>query len=102
MIFEVRDRGIGIDPERIKEALDVFGQLDRDEYEQQGGGMGLPIANLYAKIHHGSLEFKHRDGGGSIASLVIPIVQKLTSTTSPFSLWILRTDITNLITLFIL
>ena len=74
-IFEVRDRGIGIDPERIKEALDVFGQLDRDEYEQQGGGMGLPIAHLYAKIHHGSLEFKQRDGGGSIVSLVIPIMQ---------------------------
>jgi len=69
---EVCDRGIGIDPARVKEAIDIFGQLDRDKIEQQGGGLGLAIANRYAKINGGRIEFEQRSGGGSVVSLVLP------------------------------
>lgn len=72
-VIEVRDRGIGIDPERIKEAIDVFGQLDRERIEQQGGGLGLAIASRYAMINGGRIEFERRAGGGSIISLVLPV-----------------------------
>lgn len=72
VLIEVRDRGIGIDVGRVREAIDVFGQLDRDRLEQQGGGLGLAIANRYAKINKGRLEFDNRDGGGSIVSLILP------------------------------
>lgn len=72
-VIEVRDRGIGINPERIKEAIDVFGQIDREKIEQQGGGLGLAIASRYAAINGGRIEFEARSGGGSIVSLVIPI-----------------------------
>lgn len=70
---EVCDRGIGLDSDRIQEAIDVFGQIDRERLEQQGGGLGLAIANRYAHIHNGSLEFANRPGGGSIVTLVLPI-----------------------------
>ena len=69
---EVRDRGIGIDPARVKEAIDLFGQLDREKLEQQGGGLGLAIANRYASINQGRLEFENREGGGSTVSIVLP------------------------------
>ncbi len=72
--IEVRDRGIGLDVSRVKEAIDVFGQLDRDRLEQQGGGMGLAIANRYATINSGRLEFENRRDGGSIVSLILPLV----------------------------
>lgn len=72
--FEIRDRGIGIDPSQIQEALAVFGQIDRDTMEQQGGGMGLAIAARYVKINNGSLEFHKRDGGGSIVAVVLPLI----------------------------
>ena len=73
-VIEVRDRGIGMDPERVKEAIDIFGQIDREKIEQQGGGLGLAIASRYAAINGGRIEFERRAGGGSIVSLVLPIV----------------------------
>lgn len=74
VVIEVRDRGIGLDPQRIQEAIDVFGQIDRDRLEQQGGGLGLAIANRYASINGGRLEFERRQSGGAIVSLILPVV----------------------------
>ena len=71
--IEVRDRGLGLDPERVREAIDAFGQLDREKLEQQGGGLGLAIANKYAHLNGGRLEFDARKGGGSIVTLLLPI-----------------------------
>ncbi|MCB0317255.1 MAG: response regulator [Bdellovibrionales bacterium] len=71
--LEIRDRGIGLDAERVKEAIDVFGQIDRDKLEQQGGGLGLAIAGRYANINSGRLEFENREDGGAAVSLVLPI-----------------------------
>jgi DNA-binding response OmpR family regulator len=69
----VKDRGIGLDLSKIREAIEPFGQINRAKYEQQGGGLGLSIASWYAKIHGGRLEFQNRDGGGAIVSIVLPI-----------------------------
>lgn len=74
VVIEIRDRGIGINVERVKEAIDVFGQIDRDKLEQQGGGLGLAIASRYAHIHGGRLDFEKRQGGGSIVSLILPVL----------------------------
>ena len=71
-VVEVRDRGIGINVERVREAIDVFGQLDREKLEQQGGGLGLAIARRYAEIQGGTLEFSGRENGGTVVSLVLP------------------------------
>lgn len=73
---ELRDRGIGINVEKIKEAIDVFGQINRDKLEQQGGGLGLAIANRYAALHGGRIDFDNRPDGGSIVSLILPRVRE--------------------------
>ena len=70
--IEVRDRGIGLDIDKVNEAIDVFGQIDRDRLEQQGGGLGLAIANRYASINYGRLEFENRKEGGAVARLILP------------------------------
>ena len=71
--LEIRDRGIGIDADHIQEAIDVFGQINRDKLEQQGGGLGLAIATRYAAIHNGRVEFENREGGGATARVILPI-----------------------------
>lgn len=71
VVVEVRDRGVGFDPERIKEAIDIFGQIDREKLEQQGGGLGLAIATRYASINGGHIEFEKRPGGGAVVSLIL-------------------------------
>lgn len=73
VVVEVRDRGIGIDSSKINEALNLFGQIDRERLEQQGGGLGLAIAVRYARINGGSLELENREGGGTVARLLLPI-----------------------------
>lgn len=72
-IIEVRDRGIGMDTLKIKEAIDAFGQIDREKLEQQGGGLGLAIANRYAKINKCRLDFESRKDGGTVVSLLLPV-----------------------------
>ncbi|MBN8549286.1 MAG: response regulator [Deltaproteobacteria bacterium] len=76
VVIEVRDRGIGIDPAKVRQAIDVFGQIDREKLEQQGGGLGLAIASRYAAINKGRLEFESRSGGGTTVSLTLPVRQK--------------------------
>lgn len=73
--IEVHDRGCGFDFAHIESACDVFGQIDRANSEQQGGGLGLPIARHYALGHKGRLEFVAREGGGTTVALVLPIVR---------------------------
>jgi signal transduction histidine kinase len=59
---------------KIREALNAFGQINREKLEQQGGGLGLAIASQYAAINGGRLEFKSRDGGGTVVTLVLQLV----------------------------
>lgn len=73
--IEISDRGIGIDPDKIRQAIDPFGQIDRDKLEQQGGGLGLSIANRYAKINGGRIELERRPEGGTTARLILSRVR---------------------------
>jgi two-component system sensor histidine kinase/response regulator len=75
IIIEIRDRGIGFDPAKIREALEAFGQIDREKLEQQGGGLGLAIAYKYALINKCKLLFATRHDGGSSVSLVFPVLK---------------------------
>lgn len=71
VVIEVKDRGLGIDVAKVKEVIDIFGQIDREKLEQQGSGLGLAIASRYAAINHGRIEFEKRQRGGSIVSLTL-------------------------------
>jgi signal transduction histidine kinase len=76
VVIEVRDRGLGMDLAKVRQAIDVFGQIDREKLEQQGGGLGLAIANRYAAINKGRLDFENRKGGGTTVSLILPLQAK--------------------------
>ena len=79
--ISVKDHGCGIDRDKIADACDVFGQIDREHNEQQGSGLGLPIVRSYVTSHEGRLEFHQRQGGGTEVALVLPKVHsKATST----------------------
>jgi two-component system, sensor histidine kinase and response regulator len=71
--IDIKDRGIGLDPKKLDEAIDVFGQIDRERLEQQGGGLGLSIASHFIMLNSGRLEFEARPGGGSTVAIILPI-----------------------------
>jgi signal transduction histidine kinase len=72
VVIEVRDRGIGMDVRRVREAIDVFGQIDREKLEQQGGGLGLAIVSRFLAIAGGSVDFEQRSGGGTTVAVRLP------------------------------
>jgi two-component system sensor histidine kinase/response regulator len=71
--FEVADRGVGLDPSKVSQAVELFGQINRDKFEQQGSGMGLALVSRYMSIHGGNLECGTRPEGGAIVRLGIPL-----------------------------
>jgi signal transduction histidine kinase len=67
-IVEIRDNGPGI-PEALREkVLEPFFTT-----KSRGGGLGLPIARRSAELHGGSLGLACPDGGGTVATLTLPL-----------------------------
>jgi signal transduction histidine kinase len=67
--IEVLDRGPGIGP-------DVAEQMFRPFFttKARGSGIGLSLARKFAQEAGGSLDYKKREGGGSVFSLLLPSV----------------------------
>lgn len=68
----VRDSGPGIPNEEIDAVFDVFHQSRRSFFEQQGAGLGLPIARGLVELHGGVIEVDSQDGRGATFVVVLP------------------------------
>ncbi len=55
IVFEVSDQGFGIVPEDLPNIWKVLVQSERSRREQQGAGMGLPIAKRTVEAHNGTI-----------------------------------------------
>lgn len=73
---EIQDQGPGMSPGIIDQARQVFTQIGRDRFEQQGCGLGLPIACYFVELNRGAIFFREPEGGvGSIACIHLPRIQ---------------------------
>jgi PAS domain S-box-containing protein len=75
----VRDTGIGMVPEQIPRAFDVFTQLDHGEGRGAGGGLGIGLALVrqLIEMHGGSVTaFSAGPGMGSTFTLRLPFAQE--------------------------
>ncbi len=70
----ILDRGPGIPPEKLALALEDFYQIDRDTYEQQGIGLGLPLARRIIETHRGTFEIRSVVGKGTQITISLPVV----------------------------
>ncbi|MES2729452.1 MAG: ATP-binding protein [Pseudomonadota bacterium] len=70
----VRDEGIGIPTDKIKEALEPFGQIHDSSVarDQQGTGLGLPLAKAMIELHGGTLHLESVEGSGTTVTLYLP------------------------------
>ncbi len=66
------DQGPGISPEHIAIALEDFQQIDREQQEQQGVGLGLPLARRIIEAHGGTFELNSVLGKGTQITLSLP------------------------------
>ncbi len=73
IVVEVRDTGIGIEPEDINRVLEPFMQADTSLARRyEGAGLGLPLSKKLAEMHDGALELQSTPGAGTTVRLVLP------------------------------
>lgn len=71
--ISVKDDGIGIEEDKIKNIFDRFKQLDGNINRKYGGtGLGLSICNALAKLLKGNIVVESKIGFGSTFILIIP------------------------------
>lgn len=73
-IFEVRDHGPGISPERVAEAMQPFARLDPARSGDGHCGLGLAIVERLARKRHGHCEISNGPTGGLSVRIVLPVV----------------------------
>ncbi len=72
--LEVRDTGIGIAAQQLKEIFESFRQLETGLSRSHGGlGLGLAVARKLAELLGGSIHVESQMGQGSIFSVQLPL-----------------------------
>jgi two-component system CheB/CheR fusion protein len=71
LVVRVHDDGIGMDPETLAHAFDLFMQADRTLDRSRGGlGIGLTLVRRLVELHGGTVE-AHSPGQGQGSELVV-------------------------------
>ncbi len=85
-VITVRDTGIGIPPESLRDIFEMFFQLDRSLERSHGGlGIGLALAKRLVQMHGGSIEaLSTGPGNGTTVVVHLPIaLQELKPSGNP-------------------
>lgn len=73
LVLSVADSGIGIAPEDIPKALEVFGQVDSSlARKYEGTGLGLPLSKQLMELHGGSLSLESQVNVGTTVTVIVP------------------------------
>jgi signal transduction histidine kinase len=73
MVISIADTGIGIPPEHLQRVLNPFEQVaDHLTKENEGSGLGLPIARALIELHGGELILTSTLGIGTTVFLRMP------------------------------
>ena len=82
--IEVRDTGVGFQPELAQAVFDRFRQVDNSDTRPHGGsGLGLSISRDLAVLMGGDLTADARPGAGAVFRLKIPYLDKMLETSPP-------------------
>jgi two-component system cell cycle sensor histidine kinase PleC len=80
IVVSIRDTGCGIPVECLDRVLEPFGQVeDHLTRENEGVGLGLPLARAMIGLHGGELRLTSEVGLGTLVDVTIP-AQRLGTT----------------------
>jgi two-component system sensor histidine kinase MtrB len=68
----VEDRGAGVDESFVPQLFHRFRRSDRSRGQTEGAGLGLAIAQSYARAHGGDLFYTPAEPRGARFELVLP------------------------------
>jgi len=73
LVVSVHDTGCGIPAEHLERVLEPFGQVeDHLTRENEGVGLGLPLARALVALHGGQLALTSELGIGTVVEITIP------------------------------
>jgi two-component system cell cycle sensor histidine kinase PleC len=73
IVVFVSDTGVGIAPEDMSVALTEFGQIGNPHTRQdEGTGLGLPLAKRLAELHGAELKIESAVGRGTTVKVIFP------------------------------
>jgi signal transduction histidine kinase len=73
VVIKIIDHGRGIPSEDTERVWNVLTQAERQKYEQQGAGLGLPIARLAIEAHSGQISLTSALGRGTTVTVRLPL-----------------------------
>lgn len=73
--LQIADRGVGIPPEDLTRVFDKFYRVQRPG-SVSGTGLGLSISRGIVEAHHGHIDARAREGGGTILCVKLPLTGK--------------------------
>ena len=76
IVISLLDEGKGMSTEQQAKALAPFGQVDREQNEQQGLGLGLNVASRIIAIYGGQIAVKSVESKGTQIEITLPMVQQ--------------------------
>ena len=74
LAIDVRDRGPGVPDYTLDRAFERFYSLPRPEGGSRSSGLGLCFVAEALELHGGSVALANREGGGAVASMVLPAI----------------------------
>ena len=72
-VIRIVDHGRGIPTEDLERVWNVLAQSERQKYEQQGTGLGLPIARMAIEAHGGEIRLNSVLGQGTTVTVRLPL-----------------------------
>jgi len=72
-IVEISDRGPGVPDYAAERIFDRFYSLRHHGTGRKGTGLGLTLVRESAELHGGSATLERREGGGTVARIVLPL-----------------------------
>lgn len=75
LCFDVQDEGRGIPADKQKEIFEMFYQVNRQIYEDQGSGSGLAVVDRIAKMHDGGVSLESEVEVGSRFTLYVALAR---------------------------
>ncbi|MFN8531190.1 MAG: hybrid sensor histidine kinase/response regulator [Anaerolineae bacterium] len=73
VVIWVTDHGRGIDAAERERIWESFYQINRQVYEDQGAGAGLPIVRGVVQLHSGRIDLESEPGKGSTFRIYLPV-----------------------------
>ena len=73
LVVSIRDTGCGIPADCLEQVLEPFGQVeDHLTRENEGVGLGLPLARAMTGMHGGDLALNSEVGVGTAVEVTLP------------------------------